>query len=372
MAFKKGKNQDKNPRGTYLTIVELIYMKQLQLFGLLGVLLGITSLCAQVPLDTARMNALEDSIWQMRPPDIRGVVVRQHGEVVWEMYCNSWMDTNILDIRSAGKSVTAMLAVIAVDMGLIDLEDRVVDFFPEYAPFAHPDPQKDSIRVVDLLRMASGLAADAYDDDSPGNENYMAEADDYVEFILDLPMAFNPGERYVYNSAAAMLMGAIVEQASGMPLSTFADKHLFGPLGITGYYWQKSPKGRTTGMGNLYLNPGDMAKIGQLMLQQGKWEGKQLISAALAKKCLATHLPITGDSNAEGYGYLWYTATRTLAGEEITFHFASGNGGNKIYLVPELSLVVSIGQTAYGYGYGHWRAGYILQEIILAALTGEK
>ena len=92
--------------------------------------------------------------------------------------------------------------------------------------------------------MSSGLATDDYKDDSPGTEGRMIMEDDFLKFVLDLPMDFDPGERYTYSSAIAFLLGAIVEKTSGMTLEDFARKHLFGPLKITEFFWQKSPQGR--------------------------------------------------------------------------------------------------------------------------------
>ncbi len=306
-------------------------------------------------------------------PDFRAIMVTKDGKLVMEEYFNSFWRTNIHDIRSAGKSITSMLAGVAMDKGLFKPTDKVVSFFSAYKTIKNPSAEKSAITVEDLFVMSSGLASDDYQNDSPGAEGYMTDEEDFLKFVLDLPMDFKTGERWAYSSAVAFLLGSIIENTSGLTLEDFARENLFGPIGIKDFYWQKSPKGRNTGMGNLYFQPRDLAKLGQIMLDDGKWNGQQILSKAFVKKSVEKRFDITdNDPFAHGYGYMWYIAKMEIKGQTIDYYFASGNGGNKIFIVPELNMVVTTMSSAYGQGYGQRRSHRVLQYILNATVGNEE
>lgn len=312
---------------------------------------------------------IEDSLGNLlraigtTPADFRSLIVIKDGNFVVDEYFSGYMEPNIHDIRSAGKSITSMCVGIAIDQGLFNLTDPLAKFFPE------KDFSKDgrAATVEDLLTMSAGLATDDYDNDSPGTEGRMMSTDDYIQFILALPMDFTPGSRWAYSSAIAFMAGALVEITSGMTLEDFARKHLFGPLDITELYWQKSPKGRSTGMGNLYMQGRDCAKLGLLMLNRGNWRGQQLISSDYCDRSVTKKLDISEqDPFAHGYGYMWYLAQADVKGEPVDYYFASGNGGNKIYVFPSLDMVVTTMSSAYGTGYGQYRSLRVMERVLSA------
>lgn len=273
-----------------------------------------------------------------------------------------------------GKTFTGALVGIAIDLGLIEgIETSVLSVFDHLDLVSSPSPEKRSITIRDLLGMSSGLAADAYDAQSPGNEARLKESDDFLRFVLNLPMEFTPGERYQYNSATAYLAGAVVEQVSGTTLSTFAEQHLFGPFGIRQYFWTKGPNNTTYAMGGLYLTARDFAKLGQLYLDAGAWQGKRIVSAAWVRDSLQSRFAVDGPPHLQtGYGRLWLVAERRVGGRDWTIHFASGNGGNIMAIVPALDLLVSIQQSAYGRGYPHFRAFAAIDGVIKAYLVDER
>lgn len=320
---------------------------------------------ASVKINEDSLAVLFDLIRSTAHPDFRAIMVIKDGKLAVEQYFNSFWRTNIHDIRSAGKSVTSMLAGIAIDQGLFKPTDPVFSFFPEYKNHKNKSTEKSKITINDLLVMSSGLASDDYDDNSPGREEFMTRENDYLKFVCDLPMSFKPGERYAYSSVVAFLLGAVVEKTSGMRLEDFARKHLFGPIGITEFFWQKSPKGINTGMGNLYFQARDYAKLGQVMLQNGKWNGQQIISKDFVEKSFQVKFDISKeDPFAYGYGYMWYVAKEEIKGKEIDIYFASGNGGNKIFVIPSLNMVVTTFSSAYGTGYGQSRSHAILERLL--------
>lgn len=328
---------------------------------------------AAVGIDEAALGNLLQLMGNRLSRDYRAITVTKDGKLVVEEYFNSFWRNNINDIRSAGKSITSMLAGVAMDKGLFKPTDKVFDFFPKYKSIKNPSPEKSAITVADLLVMSPGLASDDYLNNSPGREEYMTDTEDYLKFVLDLPMDFKSGERWAYSSAVAFLLGAIVENTSGQTLEDFARKNLFGPMGIKDFFWEKSPKDRNTGMGNIYFRARDLAKLGQVMLDNGQWNGQQIISASFVKKSFEKRFDISdNDPFAHGYGYMWYLAKINIKGQSLDYYYASGNGGNKIFIIPTLNMVVTTLSSAYGTGYGQRRSHDYLEGVLRATVGNDK
>ena len=167
----------------------------------------------------------------------------------------------------------------------------------------------------------------------------------------------------MYCSINAFLTGAVLENASKTPLDDFARANLFGPLNVQSFHWRHVPVNRTTGQGNLEITARDAAALGQLMLNDGVVDGRRLIAHDWVAKSLASQVPISAsDPYSDLYGYMWYP--KSVAGHQVTVHFASGNGGNKIYIVPSLHMVVAITSSAYGTRWGQRRSQDILLKIL--------
>ncbi len=162
--------------------------------------------------------------------DFRGLVVLKDNKLVIEEYYNTYWRETIHDIRSAGKSITALLLGIAIDKGLVkSTEQSIYDFFPS-PKFTRPQTDGHlDIRNKHLLSMSSGLSADDNDDNSPGGTGNWLTNDNWVNFAISLPMIFKPGEKYVYNDVCPMLIGAIIEEASGKKLAEFAKNAIRAP-----------------------------------------------------------------------------------------------------------------------------------------------
>jgi CubicO group peptidase (beta-lactamase class C family) len=157
----------------------------------------------------------------------------------------------------------------------------------------------------------------------------------------------------------------VVEHASGMSLHDFAQTYLFGPLGIADVAWRRGPQGEGVGQGNLRLRARDMVAIGRLFLDGGRAGEHRIVDADWVAQSLAPIVDIADvDPFADSYGYMWYTKRYDRHGGMIRVHFASSNGGNKIYLVPDLDLVVAITSSAYGRGYGQRRSEQILLRLL--------
>jgi CubicO group peptidase (beta-lactamase class C family) len=300
-------------------------------------------------------------------PDLKGVIVMRDGEIVAERYYNGETPDALHDVRSAGKSVTALLVGIAIDRGRIhSVSDQVETYWPEATGSAIGD-----VAIRDVLTMRSGLAAFDEDAASPGNEDRLDQAPDPVAFTLGVPGESPPGTVYRYNSLTAYVAGLVVEKATGEGLADFAGPSLFAPLGITRWRWAADAAGHTKGQGNLFLTTRDFAKLGEMVRGRGLYQGRRIVSEAWLQDALRPAVEISAsDPYADGYGYFWYSKVHHIGGHEIPVSFASGNGGNKIYVVPGRRLVVAITSSAYGRGYGQRRSEDILKAVLAADVTG--
>jgi CubicO group peptidase (beta-lactamase class C family) len=253
---------------------------------------------------------------------------------------------------------------IAIQKGLIrSVNESIAHYLPGV-----PRDGKEKITIKDLLNMRSGLDADDEDASTPGNEDNLDKSSDWIHTIYAVPIKGAPREKYNYCSINAFLAGAIVENATGTPLDEFAKANLFEPLGIRNYRWRHVPIDRITGQGNLSITARDMAAIGELMLNGGTVNGKRLVSQAWIARSVKNQVSISdSDPYADFYGYMWYTKAEPFRNGTIDVHFASGNGGNKIYIVPSLHMVVGITSSAYNTNYGQRRSQGILWKTLAAA-----
>ena len=305
---------------------------------------------------------------------ITSLLVARHGKLVHETYLEGDA-ASLRNTRSATKTITGMLAGIAVDAKLLPgVGAKVLPFFPEKQPVQNPDPRKDAITVEDLLTMSSILECNDWNDYSRGNEERMYPIEDWVRFALDLPVrgfmrgqepATQPyGRDFSYCTAGVVTLGAVVEKAARKPLDAFAQERLFRPLGVARAEWAYSPLGLAMGGGGLSLTSRDLLKLAQLLLNGGSWGGKRVLPQAWVKETLRPHAHI--DEKSE-YGYLIWLRSYGPKGKEHAAAFMSGNGGNKIVLVPDLDLVAVLTSTNYGTKGMHEQTDRLLGDYVIAA-----
>jgi CubicO group peptidase (beta-lactamase class C family) len=299
-------------------------------------------------------------------PDLRGVVVLRDGQSVAERYYNGATPEELHDVRSAGKSVTALVLGIAIDDGAVrSVNDTVSQYWS-----AAEGSAIGAASLADVLTMRSGLAAFDEDPASPGNEDRMDAAPDPLAFVLAVPQADPPGSRYRYNSVTAYTAGVVVTEAMGAKMSAFADLHLFSPLGVARWRWDDDAAGVTKGQGNLWLTTRGLASIGEMVRNGGRSGNSQVVSERWIAEMLAPKVNIAADDPyADSYGYFWYRKTYRIADTDIAVSFASGNGGNKIYVVPSCRLVTAVTSSAYGRGYGQRRSEAILKSVLDAEVA---
>ena len=314
-------------------------------------------------IEGKRLDALFANLATDQTKDLKGIVILRHGKLVAESYFNGDDANTLHDIRSATKSITAALMGIAIQQHLIhSVDDSIADYLPNL-----PRDGKEKITIRDLLNMRSGLDADDDDPATPGNESVLDQSADWIKSVYAVPVKVPPGKTYNYVSINAFLAGAIIENAAKTHLDEFAKQNLFAPLGIEHYEWRRVPVDRTTGQGNLRITTRDEAALGLMFLQHGQYHGRQIVDAASVAQCVASQVPISSvDPYADFYGYMWYTRAEPIGDRTIAVHFASGNGGNKIYVVPSLDMVVAVTSSAYNQHYGQKRSQDILLEVLSA------
>jgi CubicO group peptidase (beta-lactamase class C family) len=290
-------------------------------------------------LDPARIEAMVQGIARGDYPDVHSVLVVKSGALVLEEYFYEYSPDTLHPLRSATKSVVSALAGVAIDNGLLaGVHEPVLPHFePQYGRIENVTDAKRRITLEHLLTNSSGLDCDDYDPKSAGNESLMGRADDWVKFILDLPMIEEPGGTPRYCSGGVITTGRIIEKVSGMPLEAFARRHLFDPLGIRPFEWRFEPdRSSSETFCQVSLRPRDMAKFGLLFLHGGQWNGRRVLSKEWVE---ASTRPHTIVDNTD-YGYLWWRPYLDVGGRRHHAILATGNGGQKIYLWPELDMIV--------------------------------
>jgi CubicO group peptidase (beta-lactamase class C family) len=268
--------------------------------------------------------------------NVHSVLLVKSGKLVLEEYFYGTHRNYIHHIQSDTKSVTSILMGIAIDKGFIkDINQPILDFFPEIIP-AKLNANKRMITIEHLLMMAPGLQCqDSYRYEWRGLSEMRRHAD-WIQFMLDLPMAEAPGTRFEYCNGASFLLSAIIQKATGIKTLAFAEENLFSHLGITELKWPANSQGITIGWGEMRLKPRDMAKIGYMMLKGGSWKGKQIVSHNWVNESTQAHIKAGGYE----YGYQWWRG-ETIAGNRVIESFwAWGHGGQFIFVIPELDLIV--------------------------------
>ena len=239
------------------------------------------------------------------------------------------------DMASVTKSIMTTLIGIAADQGKIDLDQPLVSFFPDRT-IANRDARKEMVTVRHLAGMVNGFESGCMVND-PETIQKMQSNPDWVQAALDRKMVQDPGKVYCYDSPGMHLLSAVLQESTGMTALAFARQYLFEPLGIEEVSWESDPQGYTRGWGDIHFLPGDAAKIGYLWLNNGVWDGKQIVSAEWVKDAVTPY--IKGDD--DNYGYGWWVSEDS--------YYASGRKGQKIMVVPGLNIVLIT--TGSGFNY---------------------
>ncbi|MEN8375678.1 MAG: serine hydrolase [Gemmatimonadota bacterium] len=380
-------------------------------------------------LSSEPLEAMTEALHRDNYPNVHAVLIAKDGKLVYEEHFEGrailWEDgqskpalarfdrETLYEVRSVTKSVTSAVFGIAVESGAIESVDTsLFDYFPDYAHLTTPEKREVSLR--DVLTMTAGfewLEGTGGSDD----EQVLYADPDPAEVVLSRPLVTEPGARYYYSGGLTTLLGLVVGRATGGSFGAYARTRLFEPLGIThvGWAWpgtENAPRPAEDGSiyvssccqtawqdveelhwegqspwssvavpsAGLWIRPRDLLKIGSLYLNGGRWNDRQIVSETWVRESLARHTDQSegvqehgpGVTSTSGYGYQWWHTRYLLPYGEITVHAAVGNGGQRIWIVPELDLVAIHITSNYNLWYSSYQADRLLLERIVPWALG--
>lgn len=304
---------------------------------------------ASTLLGAETANAIVRSILDGTYKNVHSVLLYQDGKLVLEEYFYGYSAQRPHQLRSATKTVVSTLAGISIDRGAISGVDARVLPAMKYSSYGNPDPRKAAITIGNFLSMSSGLDCDDHSSISPGRETVLDDSPDWVKATLDLPMIADPGTKGHYCSGGVSVVGRMTENAVRMYLPDFAQKYLFGPLGVTRkeWAWNYDLTNADKEYSQIHLRPRDMLKIGIVFEDGGSWHGRRLLSESWVNTAMAEHSHVENVS----YGYFWWRHMFNVeapgGAQQIIVVAAQGNGGQKIYIAPEYHLVAVFTGGAY-------------------------
>lgn len=323
---------------------------------------------ARSPFGAVTANAIVRAILDGTYRDVHSVLLYLDGKLVLEEYFYGYNAQRTHQLRSATKSVVSTLVGIAIDRGALSGVNEPVLPTMSYVSYANPDPRKAAMTVGDFLSMSSGLDCDDNSSTSPGRETLLDDSPDWVKATLDLPMINDPGTKGYYCSAGVAVVGRMTESAVHMPLPAFAQKYLFGPLGMRriDWTWNYDLTNADKEYAQIHLRSRDMLKLGILFEDGGRWHGRQIASKSWVSTSMAEHSHVENVS----YGYFWWRHmfnVETPAGaQQVVIVAAQGNGGQKIYIAPQYHLVAVF--TGGGYNADSTPPNTIMEKLILPRL----
>src|SRR4051812_36339349 len=306
------------------------------------------------PLTTLVQRLIDTDPLPNDAPLVQGLLVARRGKLVLEEYFFGFHKDRPHDLRSAAKTFTSILVGAAqADGARLPADAPVLSVVP-YADLHNPDPRKSKITLAHLMTMSSGLACDDNDEQSPGNEDTMyaqTAQPDWFRYLLDLPMAADPGASYAYCTAGVNVVGEAVHRATGSWLPEYFRRRVAAPLEIDRFFWPLTPTGEGFAGGMVMMRPRDLLKIGQLYLDGGAWKGRRIVTRAWVAESTRAHVAVP-DGSADGYD--WHVVDLHTASHTYSAYYASGNGGQLCIVVPRLELVIVF--TAGNYNrYPIWR-----------------
>ena len=382
-----------------------------------------------VGLSSEPLEAMTEALRRDEYPNVHAVLIAKGGRLIYEEHFEgtAWLWTDgqmeaisaefdretLLEVRSVTKSVTSAVFGIALESGAIaSVDESVFDYFPDYADLA--TSEKQGISLHHLLTMSAGFewteVLEDWDD-----EQLLYANPDPAGFMLSRPLESEPGARWTYNGGLTTLLGLVIGRATGESFGEFARDRLFKPLGITDVEWgwqgtAEDPIPAEDGStyvsaccrmawedveelrwegtdpwasfaspsAGLWIRPRDLLKIGSLYLNGGRWNGRPVLTEEWVEQSLVNQIDRPdsleehgeGASSRRGYGYQWWHDRYELPYGALTVHAAYGNGGQRIWIVPELELVAVQVTGNYNLWYASYQAERLLLERILPWALG--
>lgn len=337
-----------------------------------------TSSLSAEGVDPEKIREMVKDILKGKYEDIHSVLIVKNGKLILEEYFDGYTRNRGHVWASATKSISSILTGIAIDRKMIPgLDLKIHELFPEYRGTKWVDGKYD-ITLEDVLTMTSGLNWLTYTSGLPltdpdNDDSGLYKSYDPIRYTLDKDLVDLPGSLFKYSTGISIILGEVIRKKSGMSVEEFSRKYLFGPLDITDYEWRIFPNGTVDTGGGFLTRPRDMAKIGYMMVKKGKWKNRRIVSEEWVEESTRQHIHQVGVGYtlAPGYGYQWHTGERKFNNQTIETFFASGLGGQYIFVIPGLDLVAVFNSkhpVSDGVFNGQWILGkYIVPAVLPTA-----
>jgi CubicO group peptidase (beta-lactamase class C family) len=305
------------------------------------------------------------------PDNVHSILIERHGNLLAELYrtgkdtpisaplitqllpaaSTSFTASTLHDARSVSKSVIGLLTGITIQRGALRLEDRVLDHFPELSELRTRG--REDITVRHLLTMSAGLDwQEIRQGWLTSNETPLLWRKAPAKYYFDRPLTSQPGTMFNYAGGATMVLAELLVRANAKPLEQLVKEDLFGPLGIDRWEWATNLRGLPMAYAGLRIRPRDMLKLGRLVNNRGRWQGRQVVPEAWIEDTLKQHVPANlgfmGLGGEVGYGYQWWNGTVDWHGKILAWSAAIGNGGQRILVVPSLDVTIVVTAGDYG------------------------
>lgn len=305
--------------------------------------------------------------------NVHGFLVERHGRLVAELYRNgpdspinirygignpfssdvSFDAQTLHDTRSISKSIVGLIYGIELEKGKVNgLDTPVLGAYADQADLHAV--QLDSVTLKHLLSMSSGLQWEEWGRGAfSSDETRLYWKNDQVRFVLERPVTATPGSRFNYNSGGTAVLADILVRSTGKSLTELAREEIFEPLHISRSEWAVDMRGRPTAFAGLRLRPRDMLKIGRLVNTRGRWGDRQIVPEHWITESTRQQVPtdinvIAIGGGTVGYGYQWWTGNVDLKGRQLAWVSALGNGGQRIFVVPDMDMTIVITAGDYG------------------------
>lgn len=305
-----------------------------------------------IPDISSKITKLNSQIKQEQFGKVSGIIVLNNkGKSLYEQYYGFSSRYSLNPISSVTKSITSIALGICIDRGLIaSIDEPIWKYFPEYSDQFGEQSFKKAITIKHLLNQTTGLKWDEwffpYNYASNSLIALLETKENWIEKFFSLPSDTTPGVKFSYNSLSSQVIAEIVSRVSGIPFKQFVIENIFNPLHIDSFTWDEYPNNPSPAWGGISLSTPDMAKIGLLMLNNGKYKNHQVVSAEWVKNTLSVQSVF--DTNT-GYGLHWWVEHQP---NSTLMFYAAGYGDQYVFIVPEKELVIAI--NSQNFSDYHW------------------
>jgi CubicO group peptidase (beta-lactamase class C family) len=321
-------------------------------------------------VDSGKIVKLIKNILAGEYPYTHSVLLVKNGKLILEEYFYGYGRDDLHYLASATKSITSILVGISLDQGMIkNLDHNVYQLFPDYQGTEWIS-KKYKITLRHLLTMTSGIEWDENRSRRDPRHDYyaMRRGGDWIRYVFNKELVAPPGQKFNYNGGLSALLGEIIKRTSGLNAKDYSKKYLFDPLGISHYRWFIYNGGSINTGGGLLLRSRDMAKIGQVMLENGRYNGKQILSENWIAESTENRIAPDSHPLGSGYGYQWWIGETSINGRTIEVYYAQGMGGQFIFVVPEMKITTVITSQLHDNPGGQFRSQAMMTEYIIPAL----